>query len=113
MLNHLLIDGGGVLAVEHDTDAGSLTVKVDRSRMSSHGKPSLGRLLCRIHIWRRTADVESCQKDCEASTDVAAGEHEEWSRLVAGKPEPRWKFVHANTFLRDGQVTMKEYEAQQ
>lgn len=109
ILKHLLIDGGGVLTVEHDTKADNLTVKVDRSKMLSHGKPSLGRFLCRIHVWRCTADVEPCTKYYDEVTSVN-GEYEEWRHVVAGKPEPRWKFVHANTFLQDGLVTVKEYE---
>ncbi|KAI0545209.1 dipeptidyl peptidase III [Xylaria curta] len=108
ILKHLLLDGGGVLSVVHDVCSERLTVKVDRSKMLSHGKPSLGRLLCRIHIWRCTADVKPCSEYYEEVTSITE-DHEAWRQHVARKPEPRWKFVHANTFLNNKQVTIKEY----
>lgn len=107
---HLLTDGGGVLSVDHDADTGSLKIRVDRKKMLSHGKPSLGRFLNRLHIWRCTADVKPCTEYYEEVTSVT-GVHEEWKRLVDSKPEVRWKFVHANTFLTNGEVVVKEYEA--
>ncbi|EKJ79605.1 hypothetical protein FPSE_00290 [Fusarium pseudograminearum CS3096] len=109
ILHHLLLDGDGVLAVEYGAQEGTLTVRVDKSKLLSHGKPSLGRFLCRIHIWRCTADVSPCLEYYDKVTAVP-GDHEEWRELVAKKPEPRWKFIHANTFLKDGNVTVKEYE---
>lgn len=108
-MKHLLLDGGGVLTVDFDSKADSLTVKVNRSKMLSHGKPSLGKFLSRIHVWRCTADVEPCSEYYEEVTSVT-GEHEEWKCLVSRKPEARWKFVHANTFLEGGEVTVKEYD---
>lgn len=98
------------MSVEHDAKAGSLTVKVDESKMLSHGKRSLEWLLCRLHVCRCTADFEPCREYYEDVMSVT-GRHQEWKRLVDEKPEARWKFVHANTFLEDGQVTVKEYEA--
>ncbi|KEY73545.1 hypothetical protein S7711_03704 [Stachybotrys chartarum IBT 7711] len=106
ILNHLLRDGGGVLTVEHDSGTNKLTVKVDRSKLLSHGKPSLGRFLCQIHIWRCTADVTACTGYYEDVTSV----NEEWRRIVIQQPEPRYKFAHANTFLKDKIVTVKEYD---
>lgn len=37
------------------------------------------------------------------------GEYEKWRKIVCSKPEPRWKFVQANTFLKDGTVEVKDY----
>lgn len=44
------------MTVEHDPAA------KDRSRITCHGKSSLGRMLCRTHVWRCIADVESCRE---------------------------------------------------
>ncbi|KAK1706799.1 peptidase family M49-domain-containing protein [Colletotrichum lupini] len=111
ILKHLLQDGGGVLRVEHDQEAGTLHVRVDRSKILSHGKPSIGRMLNKIHIWHSTADVKACRPFYE-SLSVVDGEYEVWRSIVASKPEPKWKFVQPNTFLSaDGKVELVEYEA--
>ncbi|KAJ8131320.1 hypothetical protein O1611_g2308 [Lasiodiplodia mahajangana] len=109
ILRHLLLDGDDVIKVVWSEGSDRLTVKVDRSKMLSRGKPSLGKFLCSLHIWRCTADVKPCRDYYEDITSVT-GKYEEWRGRVVGKPEPRWKFIHANTFLKDGQVTIKEYE---
>ncbi|KAH9219625.1 peptidase family M49-domain-containing protein [Leptodontidium sp. 2 PMI_412] len=108
ILKHLVLSGGGVMRVERDAANSNLTVPVDRSRILSHGKPALGDFLCRIHIWRCTADVEPCREFYEAMSAVD-GEYEKWRKIVCSKPEPRWKFVQANTFLKDRTVEVKDY----
>jgi dipeptidyl-peptidase-3 len=97
--------------VEHDPVAKRLCVRVDRSEAVSHGKPSIGRMLCKIHIWHCTADVDACRTFYEALS-AAEGEFEIWRQIVASNPEPMWKFVQPNTFLNeDGSVELREYEA--
>lgn len=111
IFKHLLQDGEGTMFIEHDIVVGTLFVRVDRTKMLSHGKASIARLLTKIHIWRSTADVNACRPLYEALTTVE-GEYERWRRIVVSKPEPKWKFVQPNTFLGDdGSVTVKEYEA--
>lgn len=73
---------------------------VDRDKIISHGKPSLGRYLCRLHIWRCTADYASCREYYEPLCAVD-GQYEEWRQIVCSRPSPRWKFVQPNTFLRE------------
>ncbi|KAI9780926.1 MAG: hypothetical protein M1816_002618 [Peltula sp. TS41687] len=110
ILKHLLLDGNGVMTVEHDAAAKTIHVRVDRSKITSHGKPSLGRMLCRIHIWRCIADVKSCREFYDPLS-VVDGEYEAWGQIMASKPEPRWKFVQANTVLQeDGEVELRVYE---
>lgn len=82
---------------------------VDQAKLLSHGKPSLGRLLCRLHVWRCTADFKPCAELYEALSRVS-GDYEEWRKIVVSHPEPRWKFVQANTFLKHGGVELKVYE---
>ncbi|KAI0102846.1 dipeptidyl peptidase III [Nemania sp. FL0031] len=107
ILKHLLLNGEGVIKVGWDKSR-ELIVKVDRSKMLSDGKRSLGEFLRNLHIWRCTANVKPCSDYYEEVTSVT-GEHEEWRQHVARHPEPRWRFIHANTFLKDGEVTIKEY----
>lgn len=105
----MILDGGGVLTVECDPSENVVYVRVDRSKITSHGKPSLGRMLHRIHVWRCIADVDSCKAFYEPLSAVD-GEYETWRRIVASKPEPIWKFVQPNTVLNErGEVELKVY----
>ncbi|GES64679.1 dipeptidyl peptidase III [Aspergillus terreus] len=110
IFKHILQDGDGVMWVEHDPVAKELFVRVDRSKIVSHGKLSIGRMLCKIHIWRSTADVNACRPFYEALSAVD-DEYEIWRQIVVSKPQPRWKFVQPNTFLKDdGTVELRDYE---
>lgn len=98
------------MTVKQDSAAKTIHVHVDRSKITSHGKPSLGRMLCCIHVWRCIADVKSCREFYE-QLSVVDGEYEAWRQIVASKPEPGWKFVQANTVLKkDGEVELRVYE---
>jgi dipeptidyl-peptidase-3 len=96
IFKHLLQEGNGVLSVHLDAQTSELAVSADRSKIVSCGKPALGRMMCCLHVWRCTADVKACREFYEALTGVE-GEREEWRKVVVKTPEPRWKFVHANT----------------
>ncbi|KAM3443597.1 hypothetical protein MY4824_000483 [Beauveria thailandica] len=109
IFKHLLQDGSGVIRVDHNPSSSNLTILVDKSKMQSHGKPALGNYLCRLHIWRCTADVSSCKELYEPLCAVD-GDYEEWRKIVCSKPSPRWKFVQPNTFLNGDSVEMKVYD---
>lgn len=98
------------MKVEHDPVAKTLFVRVDRSKILSHGKPSIGRMLCNIHVWHSTADIEACRPYYKALSAVD-GEYEIWRQAVVSNHEPKWKFVQPNTFVKpDGSVEITEYE---
>ncbi|EFQ98976.1 hypothetical protein MGYG_08956 [Nannizzia gypsea CBS 118893] len=109
ILKHLLQDGDGALRILHDLAASTFTVQVDRTKIRSHGKPALGRYLCRLHIWRCTADLSSCKQFYEALYEVE-GVYEQWRQIVCSTPIPRWKFVQLNTFFDGEAVELKIYE---
>ncbi|ATY65681.1 dipeptidyl peptidase III [Cordyceps militaris] len=109
IFKHLMADADGLFTVHSDATAGVLHVHVDRSKIATHGKSSIGRILHNIHVWRCTADVDACRPFYE-SLSAVDGEYEVWRQIVASKPEPPWKFVQANTFLNDdGQVELRVY----
>ena len=110
MFKCLLTDGNGVMTINCDSSKDQITVHVDRSRIVSDGKPTLGRMLLRLHMYRCTADVKSCRAYYEDLSKVE-GKYLEWRRIVLAKQQPKWVFVQANTFLDDGRVTIKEYDA--
>jgi dipeptidyl-peptidase III len=98
------------MTVECNPQQQQLIVRVDRSKMISHGKPALGRMLLRLHMYRCTADVQSCRTYYEDLSKVD-GEYLEWRKVVLATKIPRWVFVQANTFLDNGDIILKEYEA--
>ncbi|KAH8847934.1 hypothetical protein MCOR27_002650 [Pyricularia oryzae] len=112
ILRCLLLDGDGVVTITHDKPKSSLTVHVDRSKIVTHGKPALGRMLLRLHMYRCTADVAACRTYYEDLSRVE-GEHLEWRETVLANKPPPMVFVQANTFLEEssGEVVLKEYEA--
>ena len=110
MFRVLLNAGDDFLMVKHDTDADTLTVHIDRSKLLTHGKPAIGELLLKLHIYRCTADVAACREYFEELTRVD-GVFTTWRKIVIRNKRPRKILVQANTFLMDdGSVALKEYE---
>ena len=110
-MNDLLHNGNGVITVEHDEVDKKVFVHVDRSKIISHGKPAIGQMLCKIHIWHSTADIDACRPFYDGLS-VVDDFFQSWRQIVISNPEPRWKFVQPNTFLReDGTIELREYEA--
>ncbi|KAH6626644.1 dipeptidyl peptidase III [Chaetomium sp. MPI-SDFR-AT-0129] len=110
ILKHLLLDAADLITIHHNLAEKTLRIHINRAKILSHGKPSLGRLLTKIHIWRCTADIPSCEALYEPLSTVD-GIYEEWRQIVVAHPEPQAMFVQANTFLdKDGRVEVKVYE---
>ena len=109
IFKHLLREGGGLFTVQFEPAENHLVVCVDERKIVSHGKPALGDMMCKLHVWRCTADVKPCRAFYSEVTAVE-GEFEEWRRCVGGRPEKRWKFVQGNTVAEEGGVKVKEYE---
>lgn len=110
MLKCLVTDGGGCVAIQCIPSEQRITVRVDRSKILTHGKAALGRMLLRLHMYRCTADVKACRSYYEDLSRVD-GEYLEWRKIVVATEEPRKVFVQANTFLDGDEVTLKEYPA--
>ena len=109
MLRRLLDAGGDLLTIGQDPAMKSLTIKLDREKIVSHGKPAIGDLLLHLHMFRCTADVSACRDYFEALTRVD-GVFEEWRKIVVAQKRPRQILVQANTFIGDdGKVRLKEY----
>ncbi|KAL8736416.1 MAG: hypothetical protein Q9166_000208 [cf. Caloplaca sp. 2 TL-2023] len=110
ILKCLLRDGNGFMTIHCNSQANELTVSVDGSRIQADGKAALRGMLLRLHMYRCTADVESCRQYYEDLSKVD-GHYLEWRRIVLAQKQPKWVFVQANTFLDDKEVSLKEYEA--
>jgi dipeptidyl-peptidase-3 len=109
MLRCLLRDGQGVVEILHDSQDNKLTVRVDRAKIRTHGKRALGDMLLHLHMFRCTADAQGCREYYEELSRVD-GEFLAWRDVVLKRKPPPLVFVHANTFLKDGHIELKEYE---
>lgn len=110
ILKCLLRDGHGVVKITHDKEAQSAKVTVDRRKVVTHGKPALGNMLLRLHMYRCTADAKGCRAYYEDLLSVDA-EHLEWREAVLASKPPPMVFVQGNTFLDGEKVVLKEYPA--
>ena len=100
VLNYLLQDGGGgIISLAHDLRQQSQTVHVDQSKIYSHGKPSLGRYPCKLHIWRCTADVSACREFYKPMCAVD-GVYEAWRKIVVSKTEDEVEVCAAEYFCQ-------------
>ncbi|KAI9811063.1 MAG: hypothetical protein M1827_005645 [Pycnora praestabilis] len=108
----LLDVGSSFMTVSHDPQLNTLTVHLSRSMIITHGKPALGALLLRLHIYRCTADVAACRTFYEALTKVE-GVYKEWRKTVLANKKPRQVYVQANTVISEngGKVRLVEYDA--
>jgi dipeptidyl-peptidase-3 len=109
MFKCLLAAGGDFLTVTHDKSSDKLTVSIDRTKISTHGKPAIASLMLKLHIWRCTADANACREYYVPLTEPT-GVYLEWRRIMLAKQTARQVFVQPNTFISDGEVFLKEYE---
>lgn len=58
------------MMIVHDKQTQSLTVSIDRCKIRSYGKPALGEMLLRLHMYRCTADVTACRAYYEDLSEV-------------------------------------------
>ena len=91
-----------------------LVIKIDRSKILSHGRPAVEDYLRKLHVYKCTADIKAGRALYERMTAV---EGEFWIEHVRGlvlrRKTPRKVFVQANTVLdeRLGEVRLVESEA--
>lgn len=110
MLRTLLAAGEDFLTIQHETSSDKLTVRVDRAKIETHGRPALSELLLKLHIYRCTADVSACREFYEALTKPDET-FLQWRQIMLKRQPARQVFVQPNTMIIHGQVVLKEYEA--
>lgn len=113
ILKVFLAAGQGFVKLEYSTDyLSDLTVRVDRNKILSVGRPAVEAYLQKLHVYKCSADVEAARKLYEELTAVT---DEFWGgklrNLVLQKKSPRKVFVQANTMIDGDQVVLKEYDA--
>jgi dipeptidyl-peptidase-3 len=91
-------------------DLSDLTIKLERSKILSHGRPAVEKYLQKLHIYKATADVKAGTDMYADITDVDEWFATKLRPAVLAKKTPRKVFVQANTFIEGGKVVLKEYE---
>ena len=94
-----------------EKDLSDLTLRLERSKILSLGRPAVEKYLQKLHIYKSTADVQSAKKMYDEITDVEPFYENLVRPAVLKKKVPRKVFVQANTVEKDGKVELKEYEA--
>lgn len=93
-------------------DLSDLTIRLERSKILSLGRPVVEKYLQRLHIYKATADVEGGRKMYDEITAVDDWYATKLRPAVLSKKTPRKVFVQANTVIgEDGKVELREYEA--
>ncbi|KZP31688.1 aflatoxin-detoxifizyme [Athelia psychrophila] len=83
-------------------------VRVDRQKVLSQGRDVAGKLLLELQVRKSTADVGAKQYYTTLTAPLP-GWDAEIRDLVVKKKLPRKVFVQPNTFVVDGEATLKEY----
>ena len=96
-----------------ESDLSDITIQLDRSKILSHGRPAVEKILQKLHIYKSCGDVRAARELYDEMTGV---EGEFWVKgvreVVLRKKRPRKVFVQANTVVEEGgRVVLREYEA--
>ena len=91
-------------------DLSDLTIKVDKRKILSHGRPAVEKYLQKLHIYKCTANQIAGRKLYDEMTHVDDFWGQKVRNEVLRRKTPRKVFVQANTIEEDGKVTLKEYE---
>jgi len=116
ILGVLLEAGEGLVAIEKFTGEDGrpdLRVVLDRTKIHSVGKPAIGDFLCKLQVYKSTADVEAGRKMYSHFSDVSDSSQHSWLSLreiVMDRKQPRKLFVQHHTSLAEGEVSLKGYE---
>jgi dipeptidyl-peptidase-3 len=106
------LDAGDDFVKLHYTkdDLSDLEIRLDRSKILSHGRPAVEKYLQKLHVYKSTADVVAGKGLYDEITSVDSWWASQVREVVLKNKVPRKVFVQANTILEGDKVTLKEYE---
>lgn len=114
ILKTFLEAGDSFCTLEYaNDDLSDLSIRLDRDKILTRGRPAVEAYLQQLHVFKSTADVEAGRRLYERMTSV---EGEFWTEKVRGvvlkRKAPRKVFVMANTVeVEGGKVELKEHES--
>ncbi|KAI0302020.1 aflatoxin-detoxifizyme [Russula brevipes] len=104
---------GGIAWLEEIRGAGGdledLYIRVDREKVLSLGKEVVGKLLIDLQVRKSTADGPGARQFYTQLTTPLPGWDKDIRDVVLRKKTPRKLFVQPNTFIRDGEVVLRDY----
>jgi len=109
ILNVLREAGSGFVNLV-TTPNGKLTVELDRTKIETIGLTAIGQFLKKIMVYKSTANVEASTAMYEGYCRVTP-EYLEIRKEVITEKQPRKVFVQAHTYMVDGKVQIKTFEA--
>lgn len=95
----------------NENDLSDLTIKLDRTKILSHGRPAVDKFLQKLHVFKACADLDAAKELYEGVTHVDGFWATKVRAEVLRQAKPRKVFVQANTFIEGDKVVLKEYEA--
>lgn len=116
ILRVLLEAGEGLVSLEEVTGQDGkpdARINLDRSKISTVGKDAIHRFLCKLQVFKSTADVEGGRALYEGYSIVSDTGAHNFLRLretVLLRKEARKMFVQANTRISGENVELVEYE---
>ncbi|MED6268970.1 bifunctional diacylglycerol diphosphate phosphatase/phosphatidate phosphatase [Characodon lateralis] len=117
ILRVLLEAGEGLVGLEEVTGQDGkpdARITLDRSKISTVGKNAIHRFLCKLQVFKSTADVEGGRALYEGYSTVSDTGAHNFLRLretVLLRKEARKMFVQANTRISGENVELVEYES--
>uniref|UniRef100_A0A667YRT1 Dipeptidyl peptidase 3 n=1 Tax=Myripristis murdjan TaxID=586833 RepID=A0A667YRT1_9TELE len=116
ILRVLLEAGEGLVGLEEMTGQDGrpdARITLDRSKIHTVGKNAIHRFLCKLQVFKSTADVEGGRALYDSYSAVSDGGSHNFLRLretVLLRKEARKMFVQANTRINGDSVELVEYE---
>lgn len=117
ILRVMLEAGEGLVTIQRVTGEDGkpdIILALNRSKIISVGKPAIGNFLRKLQVYKSTADVEAGKEMYDRYSDVNDSSEPHFLSLrsiVLDRKLPRRMFVQQNTFIQDGKVALKSYDA--
>lgn len=112
ILQTFLQAGDGFAKFDYkEDDLSDLTVRIDRSKITTVGRKAVEKYLQKLHVYKATADVQEGSKMFQDITTVDDWYKTKLRPVVLAKKTPRKVFVQANTVIDGDDVLLKEYDA--
>ncbi|CZT17044.1 probable dipeptidylpeptidase III [Ramularia collo-cygni] len=92
-------------------DLSDIVIKLDRTKIESHGRKAVNVFLQKLQVYKATADLKAGKALYEGITEVNEFYAEKLRPEVLRQKKPRKVFVQANTVLQGDDVVLKEYDA--
>ncbi|XP_051903615.1 dipeptidyl peptidase 3 [Hippocampus zosterae] len=117
ILRVLLEAGEGLVGLKEVTGADGkpdALITLDRSKINTVGKDAIHKFLCKLQVFKSTADVDKGRAFYEGYSTVSENGDHNFMRLrqtVLLRKEDRKIFVQANTRINEESVELVEYES--